>query len=64
MKIMKEDYMMNEYEIVFTKKLYNKIKDRVYGHVYCGLTTLQIAYSVDLQLIMCCMSFYVGIGHI
>lgn len=29
--------MMNEYEIVFTKNLYNKIKDRVYGHVYCGV---------------------------
>lgn len=28
---------MNEYEIVFTKKLYNKIKDRIYGHVYCGV---------------------------
>ena len=36
--------MMNEYEIVFTKKLYNKIKDRVYGHVYCGVkdNTLRI----------------------
>lgn len=36
--------MMNEYEIVFTKKLYNKIKDRIYGHVYCGVkdNTLRI----------------------
>lgn len=36
--------MMNEYEIVFTKKLYNKIKDRVYGHVYCRVkdNTLRI----------------------
>lgn len=36
--------MMNEYEIVFTKNLYNKIKDRVYGHVYCGVkdNTLRI----------------------
>jgi len=35
---------MNEYEIVFTKKLYNKIKDRIYGHVYCGVkdNTLRI----------------------
>lgn len=36
--------MMNEYEIVFTKNLYNKIKDRVYDHVYCGVkdNTLRI----------------------
>lgn len=58
--------MMNEYEIVFTKNLYNKIKDRVYGHVYCGVkdNTLRIEYSVDLQLIMCCMSFFVNTGRI
>lgn len=42
---MKEEYIkMNEYETLFTKKLYNKIKDRVYGHVYCGVkdNTLRI----------------------
>lgn len=39
--------MMNEYEIVFTRKLYNKIKDRVYGHVYCGVDDLGFTMWVD-----------------